>query len=188
MQPNSPLNKLPRDALPAHMQAAYDKAEALHGDTSFVSVFGNAPAAYDWYLERFYNELFYSGRIPRTIVELVRLRLANIHGCAFCNRSDTIAAREAGVSQEQVDQLPDYENGPFTGQERAALALADVMALTNPLGIVTPELHARCRQYFSDGELVELGVIMAVLCGMAKMIFAFDLVEKEDSCPFVAAR
>jgi len=28
-------------------------------------------------------------------------------------------------------------------------------------------------------------VIMAVLCGMAKMIFAYDLVEKMDSCPFV---
>jgi hypothetical protein len=25
---------------------------------------------------------------------------------------------------------------------------------------------------------------MAVLCGMAKMIFAYDLVEKEDYCPF----
>jgi hypothetical protein len=25
---------------------------------------------------------------------------------------------------------------------------------------------------------------MAVLCGMAKMIFAYDLVEKMDTCPF----
>ena len=27
----------------------------------------------------------------------------------------------------------------------------------------------------------------AVLCGMAKFLFAFDLVEKEDSCPFLPA-
>jgi hypothetical protein len=32
--------------------------------------------------------------------------------------------------------------------------------------------------------MYELGMIMAVLCGMAKFIFAFDLVEKEDYCPF----
>jgi alkylhydroperoxidase family enzyme len=87
MMPNSPLKKQPREALPPNMQAAFDAAYELHGDTTFVSVFGNAPMVYDWYIERFYKEMFYSGRIPREVVELVRLRLANIHGCAFCNRS-----------------------------------------------------------------------------------------------------
>lgn len=183
MMPNSPLKKQPREALPPNMQAAFDAAHELHGDTTFVSVFGNAPAVYDWYIERFYKELFYSGRVPREVVELVRLRLANIHGCAFCNRSDTLAALSAGVTQEQVDALADYETGPFTGQERAALALAETMALTNPRGVVTPELHQRLTAHFSEGHVVELGVIVAVLCGMAKMIFAYDLVEKSDSCP-----
>ena len=28
-------------------------------------------------------------------------------------------------------------------------------------------------------------MIMAVLCGMAKFIFVYDLVEKEDYCPFI---
>ena len=182
MQPNTPLIKQPRDALPEHMKTAFDAAQALHGDTTFVSVFGNAPAAFDWYIDRFYNELFYSGRIPRQVVELVRLRLANVHGCAFCNRSDTQAALAAGVTQRQIDSLGDYESGPFTGQERAALALADVMALSNPDGVVTPELHARLSHHFSQGQLVELGVIMGVLCGMAKMVFAFDLVERSETC------
>jgi AhpD family alkylhydroperoxidase len=183
MQPNSPLAKQPRDALPSHMQRAFDEAEALHGDTTFISVFGNSPAAFDWYIERFYNEFFYSGRIPRPIAELVRLRLANLHGCAFCNRSDTKAALAAGVTQDQVDALADYERGPFSEPERAALALADVMALTNPAGMITPELYSRLRRHFSDGQLVELGVIMGVLSGMAKMVFAFDLVEKAEVCP-----
>ena len=187
MKPNTPFNRVPREQLPAHMSKAWDAARALHGDTTFVEVLGNIPAMYDWYLDGFYKEVFYSGRIERRIVELVRLRLANIHGCAFCNRSDTLAALEAGVSQSQVDQLGEYENGPFTADEKVALALADEMVLTNPRGVVTPELYARCREYFSDAQLVELGMIMAVLCGMAKFIFAFDLVEKEDYCPFVPA-
>ena len=65
------------------------------------------------------------------------------------------------------------------------MALADEMALTNPKGQLSASLHARLNPYFTDGELVELGVLMAVLCGMAKMIFAFDLVEKEETCPFL---
>ena len=59
------------------------------------------------------------------------------------------------------------------------------MVLTNPKGAVSKELYARCQKHFTDGEMYELGIIMAVLCGMAKFIFAYDLVEKEDYCPFM---
>lgn len=165
------------------MRQAWDDALALHGDTTFIEVFGQAPHVYDWYLKDFYGKFFYSGRIERRVVELVRLRLANIHGCAFCNRSDTLAALAGGVQQAQIDALGDYEHGPFSEREKGALALADVMALTNNRGRITPELYARLAAHFSDGELVELGVMMAMLCGMAKMIFAFDLVEKMPTCP-----
>ncbi|MSO96992.1 MAG: carboxymuconolactone decarboxylase family protein [Rhodospirillaceae bacterium] len=185
MQPDTPIARVPRAALPAHMQASWDGALKLHGDTTFVEVFGHAPHIYDWYLNDFYKKVFYSGRIGTKIVELIRLRLANIHGCAFCNRSDTIAALNAGVPEAQIDALADYERGPFSEKEKAALALADVMVLTNPKGHITKTLYARVKQHFTDGEMVELGVIMAVLCGMAKMIFAYDLVEKMDSCPFL---
>ncbi|MDX2143440.1 MAG: carboxymuconolactone decarboxylase family protein [Rhodospirillaceae bacterium] len=187
MKPQTPFVRLPREKLPAHMQPAWDGARTMHGDTTFVEVFGHAPHIYDWYLQDFYKKVFYSGRIDTKIVELVRLRLANIHGCAFCNRSDTAAALKAGVPQVQIDALADYERGLFSDREKAALALADVMVLTNPKGHVTASLYARAKRHFTDAELVELGVIMAVLCGMAKMIFAYDLVEKEDTCPFLPA-
>lgn len=188
MKPNTPLSRIPRDKLPPHMQVAHDGANRVLGDSTFVDVFGHAPHVFDWYMKDFYEKMFYKGRIDRRVLELVRLRLANIHGCAFCNKFDRKEALEAGVPQAQIDALPDYENGPFSEKEKAALALADVMVLTNPKGHITREIHARARKQFTDGEMVELGVVMAVLCGMAKMIFAYDLVEKEDYCPFIPAQ
>jgi len=188
MKPDTPLKRIPRDDLPPHMQQSWDGSMNMHGDTTFVEVAGNNPTMYDWYMDDFYKKVFYSGRISTQIVELVRLRLANIHGCAFCNRSDTAAALEAGISQQKIDSLASYEDGPFTDKEKAALALADVMVLTNPKGAVSKELYGRCREHFTDGEMYELGIIMAVLCGMAKFIFAYDLVEKEDYCPFLPER
>jgi len=185
MKPNTLLNRVPRDQLPPHLQEAWDSSQALHGDTTFVEVAGNNPRMYDWYLQDFYAKVFYGGGIDRQIVELVRLRLANIHGCAFCNRGDRIDAIAAGISEAKLDALADYETGPFSDAEKAVLALADVMVLTNPKGEITPPLYARLKQHFTDGQLYELGIIMAVLCGMAKFIFAFDLVEKEDYCPFI---
>jgi hypothetical protein len=45
-------------------------------------------------------------------------------------------------------------------------------------------LYKKLKLDFSDGELYELGMIMAVLIGVAKFTFVFDLVEKEDYCQF----
>ncbi len=186
MQPDTPFNRVPCDQLDPELQPMWHAAEKLHGDTTFFEVMGNAPEATKWYLRDFYGKFYDSGRLDKKIVELVRLRLANIHGCAFCNRSDRIAALSAGLSEAEVDAIGDYANGPFNDRQKAALELADVMALTNSKGSIDKVFYARLREHFSDAELVELGMIMAVLSGMAKFIFAYDLVEKEDYCPFVA--
>jgi alkylhydroperoxidase family enzyme len=185
MLPNTPFNRVARQAMAAHHQSSWDRSLELHGDTTFVEVMANAPHAYDWYAGDFYQKLFYSGRVDRKIVELVRFKLANVHGCASCNRGDRLASLEAGFSAEQLDCIDDFENGPFAESEKVALALAEVMVLTNPLGTVTPALYTRARRVFSDAELVELGLIMAVLVGVAKFVFAYDLLEKESFCPFI---
>ncbi len=186
MLPQTVFNRVGRDAMESREQAMWDGAQALHGDTTFVEVMANAPETLRWYIDRFYGELFHSGRLDRQLVELVRLRLANVHGCAFCNRADRIAALDAGLSEAEVAAIGDYGEGPYSDAQKAALELTDVMVLTNPAGMVDKPLYDRLRRHFSDGELVELGMIMAVLTGVAKFIFAFDLVEKEDTCPFAS--
>ncbi len=185
MKPNSPIRRVAREAMPEHQQQRWDRSLALHDDTTFVEVMANAPEAYDWYVKDFYEKLFQSGRIERRLVELVRFKLANVHGCASCSRGDRIAALDAGLSEAQLDAISDYETGPFEEREKVALALAEVMVLTNAFGVVTPELAERGRQVFSEGEMVELGLIMAVLAGVAKFVFAYDLLEKDPVCPFI---
>ena len=41
---------------------------------------------------------------------------------------------------------------------------------------------------FSDAEILELGLVGGILAGVAKFMFAYDLVEKEDACPFHSQR
>ena len=88
MKPNTLFKRVPKDNLPNHMMNAWEDSMKVHKDATFVEVLGNSPKIYDWYMDDFYKKVFYSGRINLQIVELVRLRLANIHGCAFCNRGD----------------------------------------------------------------------------------------------------
>ena len=168
------------------LQAAYEKSIALRGDGTFFEVFAQHPELYRWYTERFYGEVFHGGIVERHIKELVRLRLSNTHGCRFCNQGNRADALEAGLGDAEIDALADFDNGPFTDREKAALRLADQLALTNETGSLTEALYDELRLHFSDAEILELGLLMGILSGVAKFLFAFDLVEKEVDCPFVS--
>ena len=104
-KPTPHLKKVSKSNLPDDMKQSWDQANDLTGDATFVEVSGNNPDVYRWYLDEFYQKLFYSDRLETTLVELVRLRLANIHGCAFCNKGDTAHALKSGITQEQIDDL-----------------------------------------------------------------------------------
>ena len=183
--PQPQLPRLAPDEMPEHIRQGWEQSMALRGDATWFEVMAHAPELYDWYGE-FYAKLFNGGRVERVIKELARLRLSTTHGCRFCNQGNRPDALAAGVKQEQIDRLDEYESGPFSERERAALALADQMVLTNPSGSLDEALHERLKRHFSPAEIMELGMVMAVLTGMAKMLFTFDLVEKEESCPFPA--
>jgi alkylhydroperoxidase family enzyme len=79
----------------------------------------------------------------------------------------------------------DYEFGPFSDAEKAVLALADEMVLTNQEGRLTDAQRAALAEHFPAEQVFELGMTAAVLTGMAKFLFVFDLVTREDSCPIV---
>ena len=78
----------------------------------------------------------------------------------------------------------DFESGPFTDADKAVLAYAERGRAHQHGGRLTPALYARLRAHFSEADILELGVAMAVISGMAKLSFVLDLVEKEGYCPF----
>ena len=49
---------------------------------------------------------------------------------------------------------------------------------------VEPALQAELERLFDPPERMELAMTIAVLVGMAKMLFAFDWGEREQACPF----
>ena len=64
------------------------------------------------------------------------------------------------------------------------MALGTELALTNSTGELSGALHDQLAAYFDDAQILELGLVGGILAGVAKFMFAYDLVEKEDSCPF----
>jgi alkylhydroperoxidase family enzyme len=117
----------------------------------------------------------------------VRLKLSLVHGCRTCTKQNVPGALEAGISQEQIDAMGDYDNGPFSDADKAVLRFADQMVLTNMDGDMDEKLYAALSAHFSDADICELGTVMAIIAGMAKLSFILHLVEREEYCPFAAA-
>ena len=180
------FTRTPREQLPEQYHLAWDTMNRLTEEPTFVEVFASNPSMLDFVMNDFYTRVFFGGRVDQRYKQLARLKLSLLHGCRTCNRQNVPGALEAGVSQAQIDAMRDYENGPFTAAEKAVIAYADEVALTNMDGRMTPELYARLRGHFSEADILELGVAMAVVSGMAKLSFVLNLVEKEPYCPFAA--
>ena len=185
--PNPPLSRIPRHQLPEPIRSAYDRSLELRGDATFFEVFGHHPRLYRWYTESFYGEVFSGGLVDRRTKELVRYRLSTLHGCRFCNQGNRAEAIAAGIEPSVLDDIGRLDDCPdVTAAERAAVALAERMALTSDDASLDDALHARLSAHFSDAEILELGLVIGILSGMARFLFAFDLVEKETTCPFHA--
>ena len=180
------FSRTPRDQLPAQYHLAWDTMNRLTEEPTFVEVFASNPQMLDFVMGDFYARVFFGGNVAQRYKQLARLKLSLLHGCRTCNRQNVPGALEAGVTQAQIDAMEDYENGPFTAAEKAVIAYADEVALTNMDGRMTRELYNRLRSHFSEADILELGVAMAVVSGMAKLSFVLNLVEKEAYCPFAS--
>jgi alkylhydroperoxidase family enzyme len=178
------MNRVPREKLSPEQQAGWDHSKAICEDATILEVLANSPKVSKMFSKHFYQELFFDGDVPRRYKELVRYRLSLIHGCHFCNLNNRASSKEAGLTEAELDAMEDFENGPFTDADKAAIALAEQLALTNFEGALTPELYSRLTAHFSDGDIVELAMVGAILGGMNKMAFVLNLVAKEEYCPF----
>lgn len=68
--------------------------------------------------------------LEKTLTELVKLRVSQINGCAFCLKIHLGAARKAGVPQDKLDLLAAWPDaGVFSERERAALAFAEDLTI-----------------------------------------------------------
>ena len=116
------------------------------------------------------------GTLPRRLVELLRLRIAFHNQCRSCMAIRYEEAVEDGVTEELVCSLErPAEADDLSAAERAALRFADLFA-TNHLAI-DDAVYDDLRHYFTEGELVEIGLNCALDVGMGRLTATWDVTE-----------
>ncbi|HVG29492.1 MAG TPA: carboxymuconolactone decarboxylase family protein [Pyrinomonadaceae bacterium] len=103
--------------------------------------------------------------LERPLLELMKTRVSQINGCAFCIDVHTQDARAAGEAEQRLYGLSAWREAPYYSErERAALAWAE--AVTN-----IPQIHESDEEYeaaraqFSAEELVKLTVVVIAING-----------------------
>jgi AhpD family alkylhydroperoxidase len=114
-----------------------------------------------------------STNIEPRLRALVELRSSQINGCSYCVDMHSREARKAGETQQRLDCLPVWhETSFFNDRERAALAWAEAVTLVSETGI-PDEVYEQARQQFSEQDLVDLTLAIAVINAWNRMAIGF---------------
>jgi len=108
-----------------------------------------------------------------SLLELVRIRVSQINGCAYCIDMHTKDARAAGETEQRIYMLNAWRESPFySDRERAALAWAEALTLISS-DKVSDELFEHTRQHFNETELADLSGAIIMINGWNRLAIPF---------------
>ena len=81
--------------------------------------------------------------------------------------------RREGITEELVAALGDYERGPFSDREKAALRYADQLYFDHHA--VDGARWDELRRHFSEDELLELTWVLAEFIALGKVIYVLGI-------------
>ncbi|MFJ4710956.1 carboxymuconolactone decarboxylase family protein [Streptomyces sp. NPDC088785] len=107
--------------------------------------------------------------LPRSLRELVQLRVGQLNGCGFCVDAHTKEAARAGESALRVNLVAAWRHTTvFSDAERAALALAEEGTLLGDRG-VSDATWSAVREHFDDDEVGALVCLVSLINAATRM-------------------
>lgn len=114
-----------------------------------------------------------SGPLETALLELVRMRVSQVNGCAFCLDMHGREARAAGITQQQLDLLTAWREAPcFSARQRAALTWAEALTLI-ARAPVDDALYAEAAAQFDAAALTHLSLAIIAINGWNRLSIAF---------------
>lgn len=123
-------------------------------------------------LEHYLN----NGSVEKKLLHLLKLRVSQINGCAFCLDMHWKDLQVEGESAQRMYSLDAWrETSYYSERERAALAWAE--AVTNIRdGHAPDKLYEEVRQHFSEQEVADMTLAVVAINGWNRISIAFRVV------------
>lgn len=112
------------------------------------------------------------GPLGRPLIDLVYLRVSQIHGCAYCLEMHSKSLREGGETTQRIDALAGWRvSAAYTSRERAALEWVE--AVTDIAHTHAPDAsYAALGEHFSEREISELTMAIALMNALNRVAIA----------------
>jgi AhpD family alkylhydroperoxidase len=124
-----------------------------HARGEYEDLKKTAPDVYDAVLAL--GQLAARAGLDKQLLELIKVRVSQINGCAFCLKFHILQSERLELSVDKIDLVAVWREAPvFSARERAALAWAEALTFL-PDG-VSDEVYAEARREFSEAELIYL--------------------------------
>jgi AhpD family alkylhydroperoxidase len=110
------------------------------------------------------------------LLDLIRLRVSQINGCAYCLDMHWKDLRAAGETEQRLYGLDAWRESPYyTERERAALGWAEAVTLVTE-GHVPDEVFEEAHQHFKDEDLANLTLAVVAINGWNRLNIALRTV------------
>jgi AhpD family alkylhydroperoxidase len=113
--------------------------------------------------------------LEHSLLELVKMRVSQLNGCAFCIDMHFRDAKKAGEKDERLYLLDAWREAPiYTAREQAALQWAEALTRLGEHG-VPDEIFAEVRKHFTEAELVNLSLAIVAINGWNRLSIGFKV-------------
>ncbi len=111
--------------------------------------------------------------LNKKLIELVKIRVSQINGCAYCIDMHSKDARAIQETEQRIYGLSAWrETNFYSDQERAALAWAEANTLIHVEGI-NNELYEMVSACFNPEQLVDLTLVITTINSWNRIALSF---------------
>ena len=129
-------------------------------------------------VERMIRGAYQESIVPAEERELARMRIAEINDCVACSDFRAPSVLVAGIEPELYANVAAYATYPgYTPRQRLAIEYAERFATDH--ASIDDEYFGRMRGLFSDEEILDLTLCVAVFLGLGRSLTVLGV---DQSC------
>jgi AhpD family alkylhydroperoxidase len=127
-------------------------------------------------VDRMITTAYQRSSLPAAEREVARMRIAQLNACDACATFRAPSVREAGVAEDLYEHLHEYETWPgYSDRQRLAIAYAEQFAGDHRA--IDEAFFARLRDAFTDAEILDLTLCLAVYLGLGRTLEVLQITE-----------
>ena len=127
-------------------------------------------------VDRMITTAYQRSCLPAGEREVARMRIAQLNACDACATFRAPSVVEAGVAEEQYEHLAEWATWTgYTARQRLAIEYAEQFATDHRA--IDDDFFVRLRAQFSDAEILDLTLCLAVYLGLGRTLEVLQINE-----------